>query len=59
MPKDTRKPGKQKRGIINLILTAVVLFILFGIPFMFISYQGKQKGMTRSEVLKRLMNKSG
>ncbi|MCX6320788.1 MAG: VCBS repeat-containing protein [Bacteroidia bacterium] len=59
MPKDNSSPVKQKKGIINLILVAIVLFIIIGIPFLLIGYQAKQKGMSRSEVIKRIVNKSG
>ena len=59
MAKDNRHPVKQRKCLKNLILAALVLFIFIGIPFLLIGYQAKQKGMTRSEVIKRIMNKSG
>jgi len=59
MPKDNRSPVKQKKGFKNLILAAIVLFLFIGIPLLIIGYQAKHKGMSRSEVIKRIMNKSG
>lgn len=59
MASENKRPGKQKKGIFNIILILVVLFLLIGIPFLLISYQAKQRGMTRSEVLNRIINKSG
>lgn len=59
MASGNKRPGKQKKGIFNIILILVVLFLLFGIPFLMINYQAKQRGMTRSEVLNRIINKSG
>ena len=59
MPKENRSSGKQKKGIINLALIAIVLFLIIGIPFLLISYQAKQKGMSRSAVVKRIISRSG
>ncbi len=59
MPKGTTSPVKQKKRIINLILIAVVFIILIGIPFFITGYQGKNRGMSRIEVIKRLLNKTG
>jgi hypothetical protein len=59
MTKDNRSPVRQKKGIKNLILILIILFLIIGIPFLLIGYQAKQKGMTRSEVLKRIVNRTG
>jgi hypothetical protein len=48
-----------KKGLRTLILLIVVLFLIIGIPFLLISYQAKQKGMTRKEIIARIANKSG
>lgn len=59
MTKDNRSPVRQKKSIKNLILIVIVLFLIIGIPFLLIGYQAKQKGMTRSEVIKRIVNRTG
>jgi hypothetical protein len=37
----------------------IVLFLIAGIPFLFLNYQAKRSGMSRSEVIKRITNKMG
>jgi hypothetical protein len=59
MPKDKRPPVNHKKGLKTFILLIIVFFMIIGIPFLLISYQAKQKGMTRSEVITRIVNKSG
>lgn len=59
MPKGKNTSGKKNKGVINIILIAVVLFLIIGIPYLMIGYQARQKGMTRSEVVKRVLNRSG
>jgi hypothetical protein len=59
MTKESRSHSKQKKGFKNLILLVVILFIIVGIPYLLIGYQAKQKGMTRSAVLKRIVNRTG
>ena len=58
MPKDNHSSVKHKRGLINLILLVIVLFLIVGIPYILIGYQAKQKGMSRSEVIKRIVNRT-
>ena len=59
MAKNKPSSGNRKKGLKNLILFVIVLFLIFGIPYLLISYQAKQKGMTRREVINRIINKSG
>ncbi len=59
MAKNKPSPGNRKKGLKNLILLVIVLFLIIGIPYLLISYQAKQKGMTRREVINRIINKSG
>ena len=59
MTKESRSHSKQKKGFKNLILLVVILFIIVGIPYLLIGYQANQKGMTRSAVLKRIVNRTG
>jgi hypothetical protein len=49
--------GNKKRGILNIIILGVILFLLAGIPFLFLTYQSKRTGLTRSEVMKRITNR--
>lgn len=59
MTKDNRSHVKHNKGIKNLVLIVIVLFLIVGIPYLLIGYQAKQKGMTRSEVVKRIINRTG
>ena len=59
MAKNKSASGNRKKGLKNLILLVIVLFLIIGIPYLLISYQAKQKGMTRKEVINRIINKSG
>jgi FG-GAP-like repeat len=59
MPKENRAAVKHKKGLKTLILLLIVLFLIVGLPFLLVSYQAKQKGMTRSEVIKRIANRTG
>jgi inner membrane protein involved in colicin E2 resistance len=59
MSKEKRPSASHKKGLKTFILLIVVLFLIIGIPFLLVSYQAKQKGMTRSEVIKRIMNRAG
>ena len=59
MSKVKRSRVNHKKGLKTLILLFIVLFLIIGIPFLLISYQAKQKGMTRSEVIKRIANRAG
>lgn len=47
----------RKKGLKTFILLLIVLFLIIGIPFLLVSYQAKQKGLTRKEVLNRIMNR--
>lgn len=54
-----KKPLKQKKGTKNLIFLVLLLLLVAGVPLLLLNYQAKHSGMTRSEVIKRIMNKSG
>jgi hypothetical protein len=58
MSNDNRSASNRKKGLKNLILFVIVLFLILGIPYLLISYQAKQKGMTRIEVLNRIKNRA-
>jgi hypothetical protein len=59
MPKVKNSSRKQNKGLINLFLILIVLVLVAGIPYLLIGYQAKQKGMTRVDVMKRILNRSG
>ena len=59
MSTNNRPAGKRKKGFRTAFLLLIVLFLLAGIPFLLISYQARQKGMSRKEVLSRIMNRTG
>jgi len=59
MAKEKLTPGKRKKGLRTFILLVIVLGLILGIPYLLISYQAKQKGMTRKEVISRIMNRTG
>lgn len=59
MSRDNRSSVNRKKGLKTIILLLIVVFLIIGIPFLLISYQAKQKGMTRSAVVNRIVNKTG
>ena len=59
MLQGNRSPVKKKKGLRTFILLLIVLFLILGIPFLLVSYQARQKGMTRSEVISRIVNRTG
>ena len=55
----TNRPKQNhKKGFKTLLLLVIVLFLIAGIPYLLIGYQAKQKGMSRGEVLHRIMNRT-
>jgi hypothetical protein len=58
MTTNNRSTGNKNRGILNIIILTVILFVLVGIPFMFLTYQSKRTGLTRSESMKRITSRS-
>jgi hypothetical protein len=59
MQKENSSRRNRNKGFKNLILLIIVLFLIAGIPFLLISYQARQKGMTRREVINRIVNRTG
>jgi len=58
MSKINRPKSNHKKGLKTLLLLIIVLFLIVGIPYLLIGYQAKQKGMSRGEVLHRIMNRT-
>jgi hypothetical protein len=42
----------------NIILIAVILIAIIGIPLLFLNYQSKRSGLTRGDVIRRITGKS-
>ncbi|HSN50257.1 MAG TPA: VCBS repeat-containing protein, partial [Bacteroidales bacterium] len=59
MSKEKPSARNQNKGLKTIILLIVILLVIGGIPYLLISYQAKQRGMSRSEVLSRIRSKSG
>ncbi len=59
MVKAKTTPKKQRNGIKNFILAAIVLTLIVGIPLLLLNYQANRSGMTRGEVINRITNKLG
>lgn len=59
MTHEKSSPDKQKKGLKNFIPLVVVLFVIIGIPLLFLNYQAKRNGMSIGGVVKRIMTKTG
>jgi hypothetical protein len=58
MAQENRNKGPQKRRIKNLIFVMIVLVMIAGIPFFLLNYQSQHTGMSRSEVINGLFNRT-
>jgi len=58
MEKNKINKKKSNKGIKNLIISIIVLFLFVGIPFLFLNYQSRKTGMTIGQVLQRKMNRT-
>ena len=58
MTKENSNPANGKRRYKSLIIIAVILVALLGIPYMLLNYQANRLGLTRGEVLNRITGKS-
>lgn len=56
MAGNTKNPGKS--ALKNIIITIVILGILAGIPYFFITYQSRHSGISRKEIIKGILNRS-
>jgi hypothetical protein len=57
---EKRNPGTKKNKLIrNIILYAIILGLIAGLPFMLLTYQAKHSGMSRSQVLGRIFRSGG
>jgi len=57
--KEKLKSTKQKNKIINYIPFIIILLVVAGIPLLFLNYQAKRSGLSRTEVINRLTNRLG
>ena len=58
MAKERTAPKKNKRRYKNILSAAAILFVIVGLPFLFLNYQAKRSGLSRMEVIKRTIGKS-
>jgi len=58
MANENKAPEKKKDRFKNIILIAVLLVVIVGIPLLFLNYQASRSGLTISEVISRIANKS-
>ena len=58
MTKEKTASKKRKSGYNNIILIAAILIALVGIPFLLLNYQARHTGLTRGEVIRRVVGRS-
>jgi hypothetical protein len=58
MLKDKKSLKNSEKGLKNLIVLLIVLFLFVGIPFLFLNYQSRKTGMSIVKVLERKMNRT-
>jgi hypothetical protein len=59
MTKDRNNSKKRNRRLRDLILTILVIFVLIGLPMLFLDFQAKRSGLTWGGVIHRIMNRAG
>ncbi len=55
---NTEKKSPSKKAFGNVIPIVVILLVIVGIPLLLLSYQSKRTGLTKSEVIKRILRSS-
>lgn len=58
MAKNSEYRNKKRGRIKNLIPFLILIIILGGLPYLFLNYQSRRSGMTRSEVIKGIFNRT-
>jgi len=58
MTKEKATPKKKKGGYKNIIPIAIILVAVIGVPLLLLNYQAKRSGLTKGEVIKRIVGKS-
>jgi len=58
MNKQDKSQKTKKGGYKNLILIAVLLIVIIGIPYLLLNYQAQRSGLTKKEVIGRITGKS-
>jgi len=53
MAKHSTDGKKQAKGLKNIIIISIILFLFVGIPLLFLNYQAQQSGMSLKEALQR------
>ena len=57
MPAKNTGPSKRNRKGRNYILLSLIIVVLIGIPLIILNYQAKRSGLSRGEVIERLVNR--
>jgi hypothetical protein len=58
MTKKNTTHKKQRRRNKNIITIAALLVVIIGIPFLFINYQANRSGLSRGDLIRRILSKS-
>jgi len=58
MSNEVRSRRDNKRRVVNISLTAIIILLLIGIPFLLLNYQAKRSGMSPGEVIQRTLKKN-
>jgi len=58
MTKEKTVSKKRKSGYKNIILIAAILIAIVGIPLLLLNYQARYTGLTRGEVIRRVVGRS-
>jgi hypothetical protein len=58
MEKQNTSQKSKGNGLKNLMIIAIIIVVIVGIPLLLLNYQAKRSGLTMGEVVNRITNKS-
>jgi len=58
MTKENTTHKKRRRRYKNIITITAILIVIIGIPLLFINYQANRSGLSRRDVIRRILGKS-
>ena len=58
MTKEKTASKKRKSGYKNIILITAIIIAIVGIPLLLLNYQARHTGLTRGEVIRRVVGRS-
>jgi len=58
MTKENSTYKKQRRRYKNIITIVAILIVIIGIPVLFINYQANRSGLSRGDVIRRILGKT-